>query len=693
MDTHGHPGNPGSRITPMYPGDSPFPPIGDYAFLSDCETTALVAPSGNVEWLCLPRMDAPSVFGSLLDRDAGGFRLGPADVMVPAARRYLPGTVVLETSWATPTGWIIVRDVLLIGPWHHLTDHSATHRRAPTDYEAAHTLLRHVRCVNGEVQLTLDCEPVFDYGRSVGEWRWTGDDYHQGACRAPGDDLELRLTTDLNIGFEGGRAMARSMIKEGDTRFVALSWGDVPPPRSCEEAYPRLVWTAHHWQHWLARGHFPDHPWRIHLSRSALTLKGLTYAPTGAIAAAATTSLPETRGGERNWDYRYSWIRDSTFALWGLYSLGFSWEANDFFYFVADAAASGDDLQIMYGIGGERDLAERTLDYLHGYQGARPVRVGNAAHNQRQHDMWGAMLDSVYLHTRSRDHLDERIWPMLVRQVEAAIAHWREPDRGIWEVRGEPKHFTSSKVMCWVAADRGARLARLREDEALAERWQAAADEIRADVCAHGLDRRGVFTQHYDTDALDASVLLIPLVRFLPADDERVRRTVLTIADELTEHGLVLRYRTEETDDGLSGREGAFTICSFWLVSALVEIGELDRARRLCERLLSAASPLGLYGEEIDPETGGHLGNFPQAFTHLALINAVMHVIEAEQRARQMAMPLSPRMPKEPEEPGSDNGHDAEGRDGHRAVAWQEVPEVPGHSLASRPAGDPGTNS
>jgi GH15 family glucan-1,4-alpha-glucosidase len=251
------------------------------------------------------------------------------------------------------------------------------------------------------------------------------------------------------------------------------------------------------------------------------------------------------------------------------------------------------------------------------------------------------VLDSVYLHTKSRDHLDERIWPILTRQVEAALANWRERDRGIWEVRGEPKHFTSSKVMCWVAADRGARLARIRDEHKLAEKWQAAADEIHADICANAVDKRGVFTQHYETDALDASVLLMPLVRFLPPDDERIRRTVLAIANELTEDGLVLRYRTETTDDGLSGKEGSFTICSFWLVSALVEIGELERARRLCEKLLAHASPLGLYGEELDPETGRHCGNFPQAFTHLALINAVMHVISAEARARAHE-PLSP---------------------------------------------------
>jgi GH15 family glucan-1,4-alpha-glucosidase len=630
-------------------GDSPFPPIAEYAFLSDCEATALVAPSGNVEWLCLPRMDSPSVFGSILDRQAGGFRFGPADVMVPADRRYLPGTMVLETSWSTSTGWIIVRDVMLIGPWHSDTERSRSQRRAPTDYDADHILLRTVRCVNGEVQLQLDCEPVFDYGRSFGTWEYTESGYHQGRCSCAETDVQLTLTSDLNIGFEGPRAIGRTLIKEGETRFVALSWGKPVSPRSYQDAYDRLVWTAHHWQHWLARGHFPDHPWRNYLERSALTLKGLTYGPTGAVVAAATTSLPETPGGERNWDYRYSWIRDSTFALWGLYTLGFDWEANDYLYFIADAASGEADLQIMYGVNGERDLEERTLPHLGGYEDAKPVRVGNAAYHQRQHDMWGAVLDSVYLHTKSRDHLDERIWPILVKQVEAALAHWREPDRGIWEVRGDPQHFTSSKLMCWVAADRGARLARLREDREHADRWQAAADEIHADICANGVDRRGVFTQHYGTDALDASLLLMPLVRFLSPDDDRIRHTVLAIANELTDRGLVLRYRTEQTDDGLQGEEGSFTICSFWLVSALVEIGELDRARRLCERLLSHASSLGLYGEEIEAETGRHLGNFPQAFTHLALINAVMHVIHAERTA--MTMPLSPAAADEARHP------------------------------------------
>jgi GH15 family glucan-1,4-alpha-glucosidase len=611
---------------------SPYPPIADLGFLSDCETTALVAPSGNVEWLCLPRIDSPSVFAAILDRDSGGFRLGPAETMVPAARRYLPGTMVLETSWGTPTGWIIVRDVLLIGPWHHEGELSKTHRRAPTDYDADHVLLRTVRCVTGEVQVTLDCEPVFDYGRQPARWSYTDRGYHQGVARAEGVDLELRLTTDMRIGFEGGRATARTLLKEDDTRFCALTWTEHEPPYTGDQAYRRLTWTAHHWQHWLARGNFPDHRFRSFLERSALTLKGLTFAPTGALAAAATTSLPETPGGERNWDYRYSWIRDSTFALWGLYTLGFDWEANDFFCFIADVAERDEDLQIMYGVGGERDLTENILDHMHGYEGARPVRVGNDAYKHRQHDVWGAVLDAVYLHTKSRDRLDERIWKILKRQVGNAIAHWREPDRGIWEVRGEPKHFTSSKVMCWVAVDRGARLARIREDHALAQRWQAIADEIHADICAHAVDGRGVFTQAYDTTELDASALLIPLMGFLPPNDSRIRATVLAIAEELTVDDMVLRYRTEKTDDGLDGEEGTFTICSFWLVSALTAIGEHQRARRLCQKLLSFAGPLGLYAEEIDPRSGRHLGNFPQAFTHLALINAVFHVIAAEQR-------------------------------------------------------------
>jgi GH15 family glucan-1,4-alpha-glucosidase len=327
--------------------------------------------------------------------------------------------------------------------------------------------------------------------------------------------------------------------------------------------------------------------------------------------------------------------------LWGLYTLGFDWEANDFFYFIADVAERDPDIQVMYGVGGETELPEEVLDHLHGYDGARPVRIGNGAFDQDQHDVWGAMLDSIFLHTKSRDHLAESRWPIIVRLVEKAIERCDEPDRGIWEVRGEPKHFVSSKVMCWVAMDRGARLAALREEHEIHARWRAAADVLHADICANGVDERGVFTQHYETEALDASALLMPLLRFLPPEDPRIRATVLAIADELTIDGLVLRYRTDQTDDGLAGEEGTFTICSFWLVSALSEIGEHQRARELCEKLLGYASSLHLYAEEIDPRSGRHLGNFPQAFTHLALINAVMHVIRAEEEMRENQPTLS----------------------------------------------------
>ncbi len=341
-------------------------------------------------------------------------------------------------------------------------------------------------------------------------------------------------------------------------------------------------------------------------------------------------SLPETPGGNRNYDYRFAWIRDATFALWGMYSLGFDWEAVDFFSFIADLADSEDDLQIMYGIGGERELVEHELDHLPGYANSRPVRIGNAAYSQRQHDVWGALLDSVYLHAKQVDHLDNRIWPILSRQVGEALKHWDEPDAGIWEVRGEPRHFTSSKIMCWVAVDRGARLARLLGMDDQAAEWELAAHEIKEDILGNGVDERGVFTQYYGSTSLDASLLLAPLLRFLPPDDPRIRATVLAIRDELTVDGLVLRYKVEETDDGFSGEEGTFTICSFWMVSALCEIGEFQKARKLCAKLLSFAGPLELYGEEIDPHSGHHLGNFPQAFTHLALINAVLHVIDLE---------------------------------------------------------------
>jgi alpha,alpha-trehalase len=645
--------------------DSPFPPIADYAFLSDCHTCALLASDGSIEWMCLPHFDSPSVFGAMLDRGAGSWRVGPYGVYVPAGRRYIPGTNIVETTWMTPQGWLRVVDALTIGPWHDNKEGSS-HTRPPTDYDADHLLVRVVECLQGQVQIEIVCEPMLDYGATAAHWEMvnsgvpsvsassskTDDDASRASSPGMNDDAILagggkhgvcmldasddttafRLFSDIRMGIEGNRTHGRHTLQEGEKRFCALSWTEGRGgPHTVEQAEAHIHRSAHFWRTWLAEGIYPDHPWRFQLQRSALVLKGLTFMPTGALVAAATTSLPETPHGERNWDYRYCWMRDASFTLWGLHALGLNWEADDFVQYVADMERNADgSLQIMYGIKGQKDLTESTLDHLKGYEGARPVRVGNGAYNQRQNDVFGAVLDSVYLHSKRRDHIPERLWPVLADQVKCASEVWKQPDQGIWEARGEPRHYVSSKLMCWVAMDRGARLGERRGHEEAAAHWQSLADEVRADILEHGVDARGVFRQHYDTDALDASTLLVPLVRFLPADDERVRATVMAIRDELTEGGLVLRYRTDETDDGLHGEEGTFLICSFWLVSALSEIGEAREAEHLCERLLSYASPLGLYGEELEASSGRHLGNYPQAFTHLALINAVTHVIEAQ---------------------------------------------------------------
>ncbi len=628
--------------------DSPFPPIADYGFLSDCHTGALVASDGSIEWMCLPHFDSPSVFGAMLDRGAGSWRVGPYGLYVPAGRRYIPGTNLIETTWMTPQGWLRVVDGLTIGEWHD-NKHGSSHTRPPTDFDADHLLVRVVECIQGQVQVEVVCEPMLDYGATPAKWtvvdtgseggyaldahaHANGRDLAAGGADSDSRDSGFRLFSDMRMGIEGNRVHGRHTMIEGEKRFCALSWTEERGgPRTVEQAESHLERTSHFWRTWLAEGTYPDHPWRFHLQRSALALKGLTFMPTGALVAAPTTSLPETPKGERNWDYRFCWMRDASFTLWALHALGLDWEADDFVQYVADLDRNKDgSLQIMYGIRGEMDLEESTLEHLKGYEGARPVRVGNGAYNQRQNDVYGAVLDSVYLHSKKRDHIPERLWPVLCDQVQCAADAWKEPDQGIWEARGEPRHYVSSKLMCWVAMDRGARLAERRGEQDLCDSWQSLAEEIRAEILDRGVDQRGVFRQHYDTDALDASNLLVPLLRFLAPEDERVRATVMAIREELTEGGLVLRYRTEETDDGQSGREGTFLICSFWLVSALSEIGEHRDAEHLCERLLSYSSPLELYAEELEASSGRHLGNFPQAFTHLALINAVTHVIEAQ---------------------------------------------------------------
>jgi GH15 family glucan-1,4-alpha-glucosidase len=610
---------------------SPFPPIADYAFLSDCHTGALVAPDGTIDWLCVPRFDAPSVFGSLLDRQAGGFRLGPFGVNVPSARIYEPGTNIVLTTWKTPSGWVMVRDCLVLGP--RLTeDHVTPHTRPPADEDAGHQLVRVAMCLEGQVEIELTCEPVFDYGRVPAEWS-----VQEGGHRADASagETTIRLQTDMSVGAEGDRVRARHVLKQGEQLYCALSWAEeLRVPENIDEANELVSTTARFWRTWLDRARIPDHRWRDPIQRSALAIKGLTYMPTGATVAALTTSLPETPGGERNWDYRYTWLRDSTFTLQALHYLNLDWEAEEFMQFAADLEPNEDGaLQIMYGIDGRRDLTESTRDDLSGYAGASPVRIGNGAFDQRQNDVYGAALDAILLHTRRSQRLPRRLWPIIQAQAECATAVWREPDQGIWEARGDPKHYVSSKLMGWVAMDRAAQLAGMRGDKGREKTWRATAEEIRADILSNGVSEQGVLRQHYSTDALDASNLLAAIFGFLPADDERLRASVLAIAEDLTEDGFVLRYRTDETDDGMSGKEGSFLICSFWLVSGLAIIGEQQRARDLMEKLLSVASPLGLYAEEFDTSTGRHLGNFPQAFSHLALIEAAGRIILAERIA------------------------------------------------------------
>ena len=607
---------------------SPFPPIADYAFLSNCHTGALVAPDGAIDWLCFPRFDSPSAFGSLLDREAGFFRFGPFGIAHPTDRTYEPGTNVLKTTWKTPSGWILVRDALTIGPWDH-EDAITPHRRPPADDDADHMLIRTVECLDGRVEVELVCGPVFDYGRTPAEWSAVDGGRH--AADASGADHRFRLQSDLALGIEGDRVRARHVLEPGEKAYCALSWAeDLATPQDVDEAEARIEATIRFWRNWLSTARIPDHALREPIQRSALTIKGLTYMPTGATVAALTTSLPETPGGERNWDYRYTWMRDTTFTLQALHFLNLNWEADEFMAFVADLEPTDDgSLQIMYGIDGRRDLAESTRDDLTGYAGAKPVRIGNGAFDQRQNDVFGAVLDSILLHTHHSKRLPRRLWPIVQSQAECASGIWRNADQGIWEARGKPQHYVSSKLMCWVALDRAAKIAEIRGDPGLAATWQETAQEIRADILEHGA-RDGVLRQHYETDALDASTLLAALFGFLPGDDETLRKSVDAIAQDLTEDGFVLRYRTGETDDGLSGKEGTFLICSFWLVSALAVVGELQQARDLMERLLRVSSPLGLYAEEFDAATGRHLGNFPQAFSHLALIEAAARLILPE---------------------------------------------------------------
>ena len=509
-------------------------------------------------------------------------------------------------------------------------DEITPHTRPPADDDAEHVLVRTAVCLEGTVEIELICEPVFDYGRVPAEWTLVDGSRH--TADASGAEVRIRLQTDMALGVEGDRVRARHVLGTGERLYCSLSWAEeLASPGDVDEATAQLDATMRYWRAWLGRARLPDHRWRDPIQRSALAIKGLTYMPTGATVAALTTSLPETPGGERNWDYRYSWMRDSTFTLQALHYLNLDWEADEFMQFVADLEANDDGaLQIMYGIDGRRDLTESTRDDLSGYAGARPVRIGNGAFDQRQNDVFGAVLDSVLLHTRRSRRLPRRLWPIVQSQAECATKVWREPDQGIWEARGAPQHYVSSKLMCWVALDRAAKLAEIRGDPELQAVGPPPPRRSRptssSTVSASGASYASTTRPTRSTPPCCSP----RSSGSCPATTSACARRVLAIADELTENGFVLRYRTDETDDGLSGKEGTFLICSFWLVSALAIVGEVQRARDLMERLLRVASPLGLFAEEFDADTGRHLGNFPQAFSHLALIEAAGRIIIAE---------------------------------------------------------------
>ena len=545
---------------------------------------------------------------------------------VPTTRVYIPGTNVLETTWHTPTGWVVVRDALTFGP-RRGPDTATPHTRPPNDVDAEHMLVRTIECIEGTSEVEMVCEPAFGYGRYRGGWA-VDDDSKVATISVAG--VSLTITSSMVLGAEGDSVRSRHTLDKGDRACVALSWSDISAPTDVDDAASRIDATVEYWRRWLARARIPDHYLRHAVERSALTIKGLTYLPTGATVAALTTSLPETPGGERNWDYRYAWMRDSTFTLQALHFLDLDREAEEFMQFVADLEPNSDgSLQIMYGIDGRRDLTETTIDELTGYEGARPVRVGNGAFQQRQNDVFGSVLDSLLLHTRRSQRLPGRLWPLIQSQAECTSEVWRSPDQGIWEARGDPRHYVSSKP---VLGRHGPRLQAGRHPRSPRARRTMGADgeEIKQDILAHGVSSDGVLRQHYDTDALDASSLLAGLFGFLPGHDERFRATVEAIDRDLTEDGFVLRYRTDETDDGLHGKEGSFLICSFWLVSGLAIIGERRRADDRMQRLLRIGSPLGLYAEEFEVQSARHLGNTPQAFSHLALIEAAARLILAE---------------------------------------------------------------
>jgi GH15 family glucan-1,4-alpha-glucosidase len=597
-------------------------PIGDHALLSDCHSAALVDLAGSIEWLCFPRFDSPSTFARILDDDAGHWVIRPVGEAT-VSRQYVDRTMVLETTFRTSRGALTVTDALSVGPGNR--DHELG-RGSP------HLLLRQVTGLDGEVELELEFEPRPEYG--LIHPLLTAVD---GGVAARGGADSLVLSSPVVLDVEGATASGRLVVRGGDRVGFALhhrTTSDQPARVwSQDEINERLEDTIAAWRSWSAHHQGYQGAYEELVHQSGRVLQALTFRPTGGIVAAATTSLPETTGGERNWDYRYSWIRDASFTIHALWVAACPDEAEEFFDFMATASATcldrGAHLPVMFGVGGERDLTERHLPHLAGWRDSRPVRVGNGAWSQRQLDVYGELLDAV---ARLSDHLglvDKSTLRFFVALADGAASCWRDRDQGIWEMRGEPSHFLYSKLMCWVALDRAIALGEQLPIGDRAPSWAATRREIADAILTEGWsDAAGAFTQSFGSDVLDASSLMIPIVGFLPPTDHRVLATIEAIEERLTDDsGLVYRYLA---DDSLEGEEGTFLLCTFWLAQALAISGKPERAREVFDRAAAYVNDVGLLSEEVDSRSGELLGNFPQAFSHIGLINAAWAIYEAE---------------------------------------------------------------
>jgi GH15 family glucan-1,4-alpha-glucosidase len=600
-------------------------PIAEYGLLADCNSAALVDRNGSIDWLCLPRYDSPAVFARILDPDAGHWSIRPV-TSFKAERRYLPGTLVIETTFATETGVVRLRDAMAFAEGQ---------RRHDLGFDSPHELLRHLEGVSGEVELLFELAPRPEYGLVRPLFRMT-----ERGGRTFGGPNRIAVEAGVPVEVEHATMRASFAVTAGEHLGFAMRWapveGEAPTPTRAEDVAARIDDTVTAWRSWEAEHDIYEGPHRDLVRFSSRVLKGLTYRPTGAIVAAPTMSLPETVGGERNWDYRYAWIRDASLTLQALYIGTCSDEAVDFVSFMTSSAGgrlSGETpLQIMFGIGGEHDLSERTLPHLRGWRDSRPVRIGNGAWTQEQLDVYGELLDLLFRYREQLGELHPEIQSFVADLADAAARRWQERDAGMWEMRGEPRHHLSSKVLCWVALDRAVQLAPQLGMYARAEAWATERDRIREAILERGWSEgRQAYAQSFESDELDAAALLMPLLGFLPATDDRMRSTIDAIARDLTDDGLVLRYRNDEglNADGLTGEEGTFVICSFWLVSALAQAGELEQAEQLFDRLAGYANDLGLLAEEIDTATGELLGNFPQAFSHIGLITAAGEIDSA----------------------------------------------------------------